>query len=1192
MRLAFVLNSLFYFVALLIQNQMCNGCIEKEKMGLLQIKAYIVAHDGQYANYELESWVEDRDSNCCDWDRVRCSTGHVTHLDLSNLYASVMLNVSIFGPFEELHSLDFSYNRCEGWIANEGLPILKKLETLDLSGNSLNNSILPSLNGLPLLRTLNLRSNKIDDFKDLVSFEGFPRLNKLKTLDLSGNWLNNSNLPSLNGLPLLRSLKLRYNSFSCLLATDFANFSQLELLDLSFNHMEGSIDGRGLQKLGNLKVLDLSGNYLNGICKMKDLVELDLSSNKFSGPISGCLSILRNLQVLDLSHNMFSCNFPSFTSNLTSLVYLSFLDNYLQGSFLLSTLANHSNLQVLYINSLSPGAHVETEKTQWVPTFQLKSLILQSCKLNMDKGRTIPSFLLYQKDLQSIDLSHNKLVGAFPSWLIQNKNLSILDISNNNINGFLPKNIGTFLPEIKMLNMSKNNFEGNIPASIGKMQQISFLDLSDNSFSGELPEQLATNWTNLETLKLSNNFLQGNIPRFSNLYELYLNNNKLYGTLKEVLENLNSGELALLDISNNSISGEIPASIGKFSSLGILLMAKNQLEGEIPFEFSNLTYLFMLDLSQNRILGSISSMNLSYMRYLYLQKNAFSGSIPFTFSEGPKLVTLDLRDNNFSGSIPYWMDKLSNLRVLLLGGNNFHGHIPIQLCQLNGITIMDLSLNKLNGSIPSCFNNLSFGMLETYNHDPIFEFPWPTSALEGTTFFDSRNFLNVSVSLYKVYPQNMLSGEMVSFYEVIATIVEFRTKSNYYSYGGNILENMTGLDLSCNMLSGIIPSQIGNMQQIHALNLSHNYLLGSIPNTFSNLTQIESLDLSYNNLCGEIPSQLTQLNFLSILNVSYNNLSGTPPSTGQFGDFDEDNYRGNPGLCGPLLKQKCEGVATPPSSESNNTVAKETTVDMEAFYWSFCASYITILLGFIMVLYINAYWRMALFYYMETESVDQVMPQLEAVDTHLRRTFTVSRPPKRYKFMIENQQTVEDNEPTSYTEVFKRKTDVDGNIQTYKARLVAKGYHQRQGINFEETFSPVAKIKSIRIILAIVAYYDYEVWQMDVNTAFLNGFLKEKVYMTQPEEYKAASEATKEAVWNKKFVIELGVVPSIVDPIPMYCDNTGAITQGKEPSSHQRSKHVLHKYHLIQEIVERLEIKMDYVPTDDNFPDSLTKCLS
>ena len=83
--------------------------------------------------------------------------------------------------------------------------------------------------------------------------------------------------------------------------------------------------------------------------------------------------------------------------------------------------------------------------------------------------------------------------------------------------------------------------------------------------------------------------------------------------------------------------------------------------------------------------------------------------------------------------------------------------------------------------------------------------------------------------------------------------------------------------------------------------------------------------------------------------------------------------------------------------------------------------------------------------------------------------------------------------------VFKKKTDMDGNVHTYKVRLVVKDFRQTHGIDYNETFSPIAILKSIRILLAVTAYYDYEIWQMDVKTTFLNGNLLEDVYMTQPE---------------------------------------------------------------------------------------------
>nr|GFA10170.1 retrotransposon protein, putative, Ty1-copia subclass [Tanacetum cinerariifolium] len=119
--------------------------------------------------------------------------------------------------------------------------------------------------------------------------------------------------------------------------------------------------------------------------------------------------------------------------------------------------------------------------------------------------------------------------------------------------------------------------------------------------------------------------------------------------------------------------------------------------------------------------------------------------------------------------------------------------------------------------------------------------------------------------------------------------------------------------------------------------------------------------------------------------------------------------------------------------------------------------------------------------------------------------------------------------------LFKKKTDMDGAVYIFKARLVAKGFTQTYGIDYEETFSPVADIRAIRILIAIAAYYDYKIWKMDVKTAFLNGHLFEEVYIEQPEGFvnpkypnhvcklKRSIYGLKQASrqWNKRFDDEI-----------------------------------------------------------------------
>jgi hypothetical protein len=93
--------------------------------------------------------------------------------------------------------------------------------------------------------------------------------------------------------------------------------------------------------------------------------------------------------------------------------------------------------------------------------------------------------------------------------------------------------------------------------------------------------------------------------------------------------------------------------------------------------------------------------------------------------------------------------------------------------------------------------------------------------------------------------------------------------------------------------------------------------------------------------------------------------------------------------------------------------------------------------------------------------------------------------------------------------VFKQKKDESGAVIKNKARLIAKGYVQQAGVDFDEIFAPVARMESVRLVLALAADEGWEVHHMDVKTTFLNGELAEEVYMQQPEGFVTAGEELK-----------------------------------------------------------------------------------
>ncbi|XXG52083.1 hypothetical protein AAC387_Pa03g0490 [Persea americana] len=349
----------------------------------------------------------------------------------------------------------------------------------------------------------------------------------------------------------------------------------------------------------------------------------------------------------------------------------------------------------------------------------------------------------------------------------------------------------------------------------------------------------------------------------------------------------------------------------------------------VPFEFCKLERLYFLDLSYNSLSGHIPSCSsFTYLKYMHLAKNAFSGPIPNELLGSSSMKLLNIRDNDIVGVLPTWIGSMSELRILILKGNHLHGRIPVELCRLNDLSILDLSYNYLSGSLPSCINNLTFGRSIWEHNDGMFLSPVST--------------FSVGIGL---------------------TGVDFVTKSIMNSYGGGLLNYMSGIDFSCNHLTGEIPLEMGLLSELHSLNLSHNQFTGPIPVTFQNLSQIESLDLSYNKLNRTIPSELTELKRLAVFSVAHNNLSGrTPDMKYQFSTFTERSYEGNPLLCGAPLNKSC--ISTTHIIQSPEQEEEDDNDDgLVSFFGSFVGSYFIFLFGTILVLYFISQRRAVCFFH-------------------------------------------------------------------------------------------------------------------------------------------------------------------------------------------------------------------------------------
>ena len=391
-------------------------------------------------------------------------------------------------------------------------------------------------------------------------------------------------------------------------------------------------------------------------------------------------------------------------------------------------------------------------------------------------------------------------------------------------------------------------------------------------------------------LSLSENELSGEIPaelgNLSNLESLWLGYNQLSGEIPAELGSL--AKLGWLWLENNQLSGEIPAELGNLANLVELNFSVNQLSGKIPAELGNLASLEWLWLWDNQLSGEIpvGLGNLAKLERLWLNDNQLSGEIPAELGNLTSLGSLDLDGNQLSGEIPGHLGNLDNLYTLSLGDNQLSGEIPEELGSLANLQSLYLAGNQLGGCIPGSLRDqldMDYSDLGGLPFCGASALPaiGETDRAALVALYEATNGANWTSN------DNWLSDRPIGEWHGVTTDRSGRVTKlslDFNQLSGEIPEelgslvNLQEMLLSENQLSGEIPTELGNLTNLEWLGLGRNRLSGEIPGELGSLANLQYLFLSENQLSGEIPAELGNLSNLVALYLSANQLSGEIPA--------------------------------------------------------------------------------------------------------------------------------------------------------------------------------------------------------------------------------------------------------------------------------------------------------------------------
>ncbi|BFG25926.1 hypothetical protein CerSpe_122000 [Prunus speciosa] len=580
----------------------------------------------------LHSLIMFEISLCNFHPNVPSSIGNLTQLGYLAMYSfngvsegKPSVSFSCVGKLTKLYHLDLGYTNIKGeflsFVSN-----LTQLEFLDLSSNDVSGQIPSWLMKLTQLTSLNLGDNNLqgpiprslfklknlenlllsgNNLSGLVEFDQFSKLKKLKGLDLSNNMLSMEIRNDLSAtLPKLQTLVLG----SCNLK-EFPNFlknqTELTVLDLYDNKIQGRIP----KWVSNATRETLSGLYLgnnfltgfdqnHGILQWTNLTVLALGSNMLQGPLP---IPPQSIRFYNVENNEFTGEISPLFCNFNNLQVLKLSNNNLNG-MLPQCLGNSSVLEILALHN------------------------------NFFNGY-IPPICPSKTSLRIVDFSYNQLQGKLPRGVMNCTQLKVLNCANNHMSDIFPSWLGA-LPELRILILRSNGFHGVIgkPATKHEFPKLRIIDLSNNGFSGMLPSNYLEIWNSMK-------YVDENQRPYFEVYTDVISGQYFYndyamtisGKGVELKYEKTPYLLRLIDLSSNRFEGKIPEGpVGNLRGLVLLNLSNNSLTGHIPSSLGDLAALESLDLSQNQLSGRIPSnlAQLTFLAYFNVSHNHLSGPIP------------------------------------------------------------------------------------------------------------------------------------------------------------------------------------------------------------------------------------------------------------------------------------------------------------------------------------------------------------------------------------------------------------------------------------------------------------------------------------------------------------------------------------------------------------------------------------